>query len=261
MDVTHYGRLFDLSGRRALVTGGQRGLGLGIATALASQGAEVWISSEDAAGCADAAEGLRAQGLNAHAAACDVRDQTALSAMVAQVTAAGPLDILVCNAGIAPHAGPIASASEADWQATMTVNLQSVLWLTGMVLPGMAAAGGGSVIIMSSIAGLRGNKALGLYALSKAANAQLARNLAVEWGPANIRVNAISPGFIRTDLSRDLLADPAFMERRMAMTPLRRPGEVAEVAGVAVMLASAAGGFITGQNIVVDGGTLITDGN
>lgn len=261
MDAPGYGRLFDLSGRRALVTGGQRGLGLGIATALASQGAAVWISSEDAAGCADAAEGLRAQGLAVHAAACDVTDQAALSAMVAEVTAAGPLDILVCNAGVAPHAGPIASASEADWQATMTVNLQSVLWLTGMVLPGMAAAGGGSVIIMSSIAGLRGNKALGLYALSKAANAQLARNLAVEWGPANIRVNAISPGFIRTDLSRDLLTNPAFMERRMAMTPLRRPGEVAEVAGVVVMLASAAGGFMTGQNIVVDGGTLITDGN
>lgn len=261
MDATAYGRLFDLSGRRALVTGGQRGLGLAIATALACHGAEVWICSEDAAGCAAATEGLLVQGLSVHAMACDVTDRAALSTLVERVTAAGPLDIVVCNAGVAPHAGPITTASGADWQATMTINLQSALWLAGMVLPGMAAAGGGSMIIMSSIAGLRGNKALGLYGLSKAANAQLARNLAVEWGPSNIRVNAISPGFIRTDLARDLLANPAFMERRKAMTPLRRPGEVTEVAGVAIMLASAAGAFITGQNIVVDGGTLITDGN
>lgn len=261
MDATAYGRLFDLSGRRALVTGGQRGLGLAIATALACHGAEVWIGCEDAAACMAAAEGLRGQGLGVHAMACDVTDRAALSAMVERVTAAWPLDILVCNAGVAPHAGSIITASDTDWQATMTINLQSVLWLAGMVLPGMAAAGGGSMIIMSSIAGLRGNKALGLYGLSKAANAQLARNLAVEWGPSKIRVNAISPGFIRTDLARDLLANPAFMERRMALTPLRRPGEVTEVAGVAVMLASAAGAFITGQNIVVDGGTLITDGN
>lgn len=261
MDVTDYGRLFDLSDRQALVTGGQRGLGLAIATALASHGATVWICSEDGPGCEAAAADLQAQGMAVHAIACDVTDRAGLAGMVDRITATGPLDILVCNAGVAPHAGPITTASDADWQATMTINLQSVLWLAGLVLPGMAAAGGGSMIIMSSIAGLRGNKALGLYALSKAANAQLARNLAVEWGPSNIRVNAISPGFIRTDLARDLLANKIFMEGRMAMTPLRRPGEVTEVAGVAVMLASAAGGFITGQNIVVDGGTLITDGN
>lgn len=258
MDATDYGRLFDLSDKTALVTGGQRGLGLGIATALARHGAAVWICCEDGAAGETAAADLRAQGLPVQSIACDVTDRAALAAMVERV---GRPDILVCNAGVAPHAGPIATASDADWQATMGINLQSVLWLTGLVLPGMAANGGGSVIIMSSIAGLRGNKALGLYALSKAANAQLARNLAVEWGPSNIRVNAISPGFIHTDLARDLLADRAFMERRMAMTPLRRPGEVAEVAGVALMLASAAGGFVTGQNIVVDGGTLITDGN
>ncbi|MFV3126942.1 SDR family NAD(P)-dependent oxidoreductase [Niveispirillum sp. KHB5.9] len=258
MDATDYGRLFDLSGRTALVTGGQRGLGLGIATALAKHGASVWICCEDEAAGEAVSVDLRTQGLAVQAIACDVTDRVALAAMVERV---GRLDILVCNAGVAPHAGPIATASDTDWQATMSINLQSVLWLTGLVLPGMADAGGGSVIIMSSIAGLRGNKALGLYGLSKAANAQLARNLAVEWGPSNIRVNAISPGFIRTDLARDLLANPAFMEKRMAMTPLRRPGEVAEVAGVALMLASPAGGFVTGQNIVVDGGTLITDGN
>lgn len=262
MDREERNAMFDLSGRIALVTGGQRGLGLGIAQALAHHCAKVWISSEDVDGCRAAAVAGQEQGLDLHAAACDVTDRAALSAMVGRILEQdGRIDCLVCNAGVAPHAGPIHQATDTDWQTTLDVNLRSVLWLTGMVIPGMADRGGGSVIIMSSIAGLRGNKALGLYALTKAANAQLARNLAVEWGPANVRANAIAPGFIATDLSRDLMANPDFMERRMALTPLRRPGRVAEVAGLAVMLAAPAGTFITGQTLVVDGGTLISDGN
>ncbi len=125
----------------------------------------------------------------------------------------------------------------------------------------MAERGSGSVIFMSSIAGLRGNKMIGLYGVTKAALAQLARNLAVEWGPSGVRVNAISPGLIRTALSKGLMEDAGFMQRRLAMTPLRRVGEVHEIAGVAIWLASRAGAFVTGQNIVVDGGTLISDGN
>jgi NAD(P)-dependent dehydrogenase (short-subunit alcohol dehydrogenase family) len=143
----------------------------------------------------------------------------------------------------------------------MTVNLRSVLWLTSEVIPGMAARGGGSVIITSSISGVRGNKAIGLYGLSKAGNAELARNLAVEWGPSNVRVNAISPGLVRTEFARPMLEKPEVMERRLALTPLRRAGEPHEVAGVAVMLAARAGAFITGQNLIVDGGTTIGDGN
>jgi NAD(P)-dependent dehydrogenase (short-subunit alcohol dehydrogenase family) len=117
------------------------------------------------------------------------------------------------------------------------------------------------VILTSSIAGLRGNKSIGLYGLSKAGGAELARNLAVEWGPRNVRVNAISPGMIRTEFARPLLDNPEIMTRRLAMTPLRRVGEPDEIAGVAVMLAAPAGAFITGQNLVVDGGTIIGDGN
>jgi NAD(P)-dependent dehydrogenase (short-subunit alcohol dehydrogenase family) len=157
--------------------------------------------------------------------------------------------------------GPLGSASDADWDLTMTVNLRSVHWLTSRIVPKMAESGGGSVILISSISGVRGNKAIGLYGLSKAAGAQLARNLAVEWGPQNVRVNAISPGLIRTQFATPLLENPNVLERRLSLTPLRRVGEPHEIAGVAVMLASPAGAFVTGQNLIVDGGTTISDGN
>jgi NAD(P)-dependent dehydrogenase (short-subunit alcohol dehydrogenase family) len=173
----------------------------------------------------------------------------------------GGLDILVCNAGIS---GPMQGSTNPDpaaYRRVMSVNLDSVVQLCGFALPHLKARGGGSIILMSSIAGLRGNKALGPYAISKAALAQLARNLAVEHGPDNVRANALAPGFIRTDLAAALLADEAFMARRMQNTPLRRPGEVREVAGAALFLASPAGAFVTGQTLVVDGGTMITDGN
>jgi len=143
----------------------------------------------------------------------------------------------------------------------MAINLRSQVQLCNLALPHLATRGGGSAILVSSLSGLRGNGAINAYALAKAGVAQLARNLAVEWGPRNVRVNAISPGFIRTELSAPLLADAAFMQLRMAMTPLRRPGEVQEVAGAALFLASPAGAFVTGHNLVVDGGTLITDGS
>jgi NAD(P)-dependent dehydrogenase (short-subunit alcohol dehydrogenase family) len=292
--------LFDLRGQVALVTGGTRGIGRAIAERMAEAGAQVIVSSEDAAACETAAaemreqrreQGLtqgrepepgqgrgpepepeqgrrrgpaqdREQGRDVIAVPCDVSSRAELEALVARATALrGRIDTLVCNAGVAPHMGPIATASDHDWDLTMTVNLRSVLWLTSLVIPAMAERGGGSVIITSSIAGIRGNKAIGLYAISKAASAELARNLAVEWGPRNVRVNAISPGLIRTDFARPLLDNPEVMSRRIALTPLRRTGEPDDIAGVAVMLAARAGAFITGQNLIVDGGTTIGDGN
>ena len=142
----------------------------------------------------------------------------------------------------------------------LDINLRAAARLCAGLVPGMAARGGGSVVLMSSIAGLRGNRAIGLYGLSKAALAQLARNLAVEWGPQGVRVNAVAPGLIRTPLSASLMADEAFMARRLQATPLRRVGEPEEVAGAVVLLASRAGGFITGHTLVVDGGTTLSDG-
>lgn len=249
--------LFDLHGKVAIVTGSTRGIGLAIARAFQDHGAKVVISSEDADDCARVGQEFGTLAIPA-----DVTDSSQLAALVdGTVDHHGGIDILVCNAGITGRPGPFASIDMDDYDRVMAINLRSQVELCNLALPHMAARGGGSAILVSSLSGLRGNGAINAYALAKAGVAQLARNLAVEWGPRNIRVNAISPGFIRTELSAPLLADAAFMQRRMAMTPLRRPGEVQEVAGAALFLASPAGAFVTGHNLVVDGGTLITDGS
>lgn len=248
--------LFDLSGRVALVTGATQGLGLAIAQALAGHGAQVLVSDRDAGACERTAAALRAQGHAARAIAADLAVPAQVQALC---DAAQGVDVLVCNAGIQGPAGPLAQAGEADWQAVFAINVHATVQLTSRLLPGMAARGGGRVILMSSIAGLRGNRAIGVYGVSKAAVAQLARNLAVEWGPRGVTVNAVSPGLIRTPLAQGLIADASFITRRLEATPLRRVGEPHEVAGVVVMLASAAGAFITGHNLVVDGGTTVSD--
>ncbi|WP_416425097.1 SDR family oxidoreductase [Pseudomonas sp. App30] len=254
--------LFSLADKVALVTGGTRGIGLAIAQVLGHAGARVIISSESTSDCAQAVVQLQQQGVDATAVCADLRVQQEVDELARRVLAShGRIDVLVCNAGVAPHMGPIASASEHDWDLTMTVNLRSALWLSSALLPCMAAAGGGSLVLMASIAGVRGNRSLGLYGLSKAGLAQLARNLAVEWGPSNIRVNAISPGLIQTDFARPLTEHLQVLKRRLEQTPLRRIGLPEEIAAVALLLASPGGAFITGQNIVVDGGTTIGDGS
>lgn len=255
--------LFALNRRTALVTGGTRGIGLAIATELGEAGAAIVVSSESAADCASAAEQLRERGIEAHGVVCDVSDRAQVESLAARASQLlnGCIDILICNAGIAGPAGPMGEATETDWDRVMTINLRSVWWLTSLIIPGMAERGEGSVIVTASLSALRGNKAIGVYGVSKAGLLQLVRNLAVEWSPRNVRINAISPGVIRTEFSRPIVDDDARSERRLQLTPLRRFGSPEEVAGVALMLASPAGGFITGQNIVVDGGTLISDGN
>ncbi len=249
--------LFDLKGRGAIVTGSTRGIGRAIAEGLLVQGARVLISSEDAEDTARVASELGMPGQP-----CDVTDDAALAALVDRAVAEfGGLDLLVCNAGITGKPGPFAALDRADYDRVMTINLTSQVMLCNLALPHIAACGGGAVVLISSLSGLRGNGRINAYALAKAGIAQLARNLAVEWGPRGVRVNAISPGFIATELSGPLLADEAFMARRMAATPLRRPGAPREVAGAALFLASDAGAFVTGHNLVVDGGTLISDGS
>jgi len=224
---------------------------------LIEAGAQVVITSEDVADTARVATELGMAGIP-----CDVTDDAALAALIDGTLAAlGGLDILVCNAGITGRAGPFADIDMADYAHVMALNLRSQVVLCNLALPHIAARGGGAAILLASLSGLRGNGRINAYALSKAGIAQLARNLAVEWGPRNVRVNAVSPGFIATELSAPLLADDAFMARRMAMTPLRRPGTPQEVAGAALFLASPAGAFVTGHNLVVDGGTLVTDGS
>lgn len=253
--------LFDLSGQTALITGATRGIGLGIARCLAMAGARVLVSSENPADCYRVAAELRAEGLVADAMPADMSQREQVRDLASRVERAGGVQVLVCNAGVSVHNGPLHRASDDDWDRTMTINLRSAHWLTSTLVPQMADNGGGSVILMASLSALRGNRSIGLYGMSKAALAQLARNLALEWGPSNIRANAIAPGLIDTDLAKPFHADPDLLARRMAMTPLRRMGKIDEVAAVALLLASSGGAFITGQTLVVDGGTLITDGS
>jgi NAD(P)-dependent dehydrogenase (short-subunit alcohol dehydrogenase family) len=239
--------LFDLSGRTALVTGAGGDIGRAICAALSGAGARVLGSDRDGGDPALAA---------------DLSTPDGPAALARAVLATGGADILVLNAGIEGPVGPAHAAPQDQIDRTLAVNLRAALTLTAALVPPMAARGqGGAVILMASIAGLRGNARIGTYALTKAALAQHARNLAVEWGPQGIRANAVAPGLIATRFAARLMADPAFMARRMAATPLRRPGTVDEVAGTVLWLASPAGAFVTGQTIVVDGGTLISDGS
>lgn len=255
-------QLFDLQGQVVLVTGAAQGLGRAIAEACAAHGADLVLADRDEVTLADTARVLRGQGAEVLALTVDVADPAALQRLSDHAWDwRGRIDTLVCNAGIQGPAGPLADITEDDWQRVMDINLRSAVRLCNALAPRMAGQGGGSLVLMASLAALRGNRSIGLYGLSKAALAQLARNLAVEWGPHNLRANAIAPGLIRTPLADGLLADDAFMARRLQATPLRRIGEPHEIAGLAVLLASRAGAFITGQTLVVDGGTLISDGS
>jgi NAD(P)-dependent dehydrogenase (short-subunit alcohol dehydrogenase family) len=170
---------------------------------------------------------------------------------------AGCLDILVCNAGVNPYFGPSADMPDEAFDKTLQTNVRSNHWLCQMALPEMARRGGGAVVIVSSVGGYFGSANLGAYAISKAADMQLARNLAVEWGDRNIRVNCLAPGLIRTDFARALWEDPKILSTAVSRYCLKRIGQPSEVAGAAVFLASRAGSFVTGQTLVIDGGGCI----
>jgi NAD(P)-dependent dehydrogenase (short-subunit alcohol dehydrogenase family) len=250
--------LFDLTGKSALVTGSTKGIGKAIATQLARAGARVVISSRKADACAGVKREFDAAGLDAVAIPCNVARKAELENLVARtVDAFGRIDILVCNAATNPVYGPTASVSDEAFDKIMGTNIRSVWQLCNMVIPQMAARRDGAVIIVSSIAALRGSGVIGLYGVSKAADVGLTRNLACEWGPHNVRVNAILPGLVRTDFARALWEDDASRAAHEAQTPLRRLGEPDDIAGIAVMLAGSAGAFITGQTIVADGGVTI----
>jgi NAD(P)-dependent dehydrogenase (short-subunit alcohol dehydrogenase family) len=253
--------LFDLAGKVALVTGSSRGIGRSIAEAMAAFGAKVVVSSRKAQACEEVRDAIVAKGGQAIVVPCNIGSKEELARLVEETKKAyGAIDVLVCNAAVNPHFGPSQDIPDGVFDKVMASNIRSNHWLCQMTIPSMAERGGGSVIIVSSISGLKGSERLGAYGISKAADMQMARNLAVEWGPRNVRVNCIAPGLVRTDFARALWEDPAIYEKTVRSYPLRRIGEPHEIAGAAVFLASAAGSFTTGQTVVVDGGATIAGG-
>jgi len=252
--------LFSLAGKVAVITGSSRGMGKAIAERMAEHGARVVISSRKPAPCAEVAAAINAQHGAGRAIAipANISSKHDLMNLVGETTRQfGQIDILVCNAASNPYYGPMAGIEDDQFRKILENNVIANHWLINFAAPQMLARKDGAIIIVSSIGGLRGSPVIGAYNVSKAADFQLARNLAVEYGPSNVRVNCIAPGLIKTDFARALWEDPEALKQRTALTPLRRIGEPDEIAGAAIFLASKAGSFVTGQAIVVDGGVTI----
>lgn len=253
-------RLFRLDGTVAVVTGATSGIGLATVRVLASAGASVMLTGLKDAEPETLAADLRGDGLTVTGRVCDVLDPDDLAASVdAALSEYGRIDTVVCNAGAALDTGPHTTSTDAQFDTMVDLHMRSPLRLANLAIPHMAERSGGSFVIMSSLSGLRGNRLLGLYGMTKAANAQLARNLAVQWGPHGVRVNAISPGVIDTPFATPITQDPTRRGPRLERTPLGRFGRAEEVAATVAWLSAPASGFVTGHNVVVDGGTLIYD--
>jgi len=249
--------LFSLHGKVAVITGSSRGIGRAIALRMAEAGARVVVSSRKAPACAEVvAEIERAHGAGAAIAIpANISSKEDLKRLVDESTARlGRIDVLVCNAASNPYYGPLGGIEDEQFRKILDNNVIANHWLINFTVPQMIERRDGAVIIVSSIGGLRGSPVIGAYNVSKAADFQLARNLAVEYGPHNVRVNCIAPGLIRTDFARALWEDPKMLAQRNEATPLRRIGEPDEIAGAAVFLASPAASFMTGQSLVIDGG-------
>jgi NAD(P)-dependent dehydrogenase (short-subunit alcohol dehydrogenase family) len=249
---------FSLDGKIAVITGSSRGIGRAIAETMAGLGAKVVISSRKAEACEPVADGIRENGGEAAVIPCNISHKQEVEGLIAETEKVfGAPDILVCNAAVNPAYGPLGELTDEAFDKIMGSNVKSNLWLCNRVIPAMKEKGGGAIVIISSIAGMRGNSVIGGYGISKAADFALARNLAVEHGPANVRVNCIAPGLVKTDFARALWEDENNLVQRTKNTPLRRIGLPEEIGPVAAFLASAAASFITGQVIVADGGVTI----
>ena len=252
--------MFDLTGKVALVTGSTRGIGEAIVRRLAEHGAKVVVSSRKPDACERVARAINETQRTEAAlpVPCNINYKEQLAGLVSAARAKwGRIDVLVCNAALNPYFGPQLDMPDEAFDKIMAANVRSNHWLCQLVIPEMAERRDGSVIIVSSIGGLRGSAVIGAYCISKAADLQLARNLAVEYGPQNVRVNCIAPGLIKTDFARALWENPEILKASTSGAPLRRIGEPDEIAGAAVFLASKAGAFMTGQAIVIDGGATI----
>ena len=249
---------FDLSGQVAVITGSSRGIGRAAAEVMASLGAKVVVSSRKADACKAVVAAIRDAGGEAMAIPCNVSRKEEVAALIeGTMRQWGRIDTLVCNAAVNPYFGPLAQIPDEAFEKIMNSNVKSNLWLCNLALPLMVERGGGNAIIIASVGGLRGSTMLGAYGISKAADFQLARSLALEWGPKNIRINCIAPGLVKTDFARALWEDEARLKTLLQTTPLRRIGEPDDIGGIVAFLASRAAAFITGTIIVADGGVTI----
>ena len=253
-------KLFELTGKTAIITGSSKGIGRAIAEQMAMAGANVVISSRKPEPCADVAARIVAAGGKAISIPCHIGEAEQRHALIERTREYfGTVDILVCNAAINPYYGPIENTPDDIFDRMMSVNVRCNLNLASLVRPEMAARKSGAIIVISSIAGIMGNTALGAYAITKAADMQLVRNLAVSWGRDGIRVNGIAPGLVKTDFAKALWDNPEILASTLKQSPLGRIGDPIDIAGCAVMLASDAGKFITGTTIVIDGGVTVAN--
>src|SRR6516165_3604040 len=253
--------LFDMSGKVAVITGSSRGIGRAIAERMAEHGAKVVISSRKQAACDEVANAIndKAGKKVALALAANISTKDDLKNLVEEAKRAfGKIDTLVCNAASNPYYGPLAGISDEQFRKILDNNIVANHWLISLVVPQMIERKEGAITIISSIGGLKGSTTLGAYAISKAADMQLARNLACEYGRHNVRVNCIAPGLIKTDFARALWENPENLKASTARSPLLRIGIPDEIAGAAVFMGSHAGDFMTGQTMVIDGGATIS---
>ncbi|MEO1243697.1 MAG: SDR family oxidoreductase [Pseudomonadota bacterium] len=252
--------LFDLNGKTAIVTGASRGIGEAIARRLAQHGANVIVSSRKRDACQAVVDQINeAEGREAaYAVGCNISHKEELQRLVDETKAKWDgIDILVSNAAVNPFYGPSSEMTDEQFDKILTCNVKASHWLAQMVLPDMRSKKDGAIIIISSIGAFLGSNAIGAYNISKAADLQLARNLAVEAGPDNVRVNCICPGIVKTKFAEALWSDPETEKMMTRKLPLRRFGEPDDIAGAAVFLASPAAQWMTGQEIIIDGGTVI----
>ena len=250
---------FDMTGKVAIITGSSRGIGQAIAEDYADHGARVVITSRNIGPCEAVAAAINAKHPGAAiAVASSLSSKQSLQAMIDAGRAAfGRIDVLVCNAASNPHYGPMETITDEAFRKTLELNIVAQHWLITMVAPEMRARKSGSIILVSSIGGLRGSAILGAYAITKAADIQMAKNLAREFGPDNVRINALAPGLVRTDFAKALWENPENLKKSVSNACLGRIGEPHEIAGAAVFLGSDASSFMTGQTIVLDGGVVV----
>lgn len=250
--------LFSLAGKVALVTGASRGIGRAIALRLAEAGAQVVVSSRKQEACERVVATIRESGGAAIAVACDVTVLADIEALADRAEAeCGRVDVLVLNAAIVTHFGPLAKLDDGALDRMLAANIKSQVMLCRRIVPRMAERGEGSVIAIGSTSGLVGERMLGAYALTKAADMQLVRNLAVEFGAHGVRANAIAPGLVKTDMTRAIWSDPQRLATVLKATALGRAAEPDDIAAAALFLASPGAACITGQVLVVDAGMTI----